>query len=91
MGRMCRYDASGNIEVNISTGSLRDAFLLEEGAAYLNHGAFGATPRTVLAAADGWRRHLEAHPVRFRLWVRISAQIYNQIGDYRRLADALAA
>jgi isopenicillin-N epimerase len=24
-----------------------------------------------------------------RLWVRISAQIYNEIADYRRLADAL--
>jgi hypothetical protein len=30
-------------------------------------------------------------PLRFRLWIRISAQIYNHIGDYRRLADALTA
>ena len=51
--------------MNDSAGSLRDAFLLEDGVAYLNHGAFGATPRTVLAAADQWRRRLEAQPVRF--------------------------
>ncbi len=51
--------------MNDPAGSLRDAFLLEDGVAYLNHGAFGATPRTVLAAADVWRRRLEAQPVRF--------------------------
>ena len=25
-----------------------------------------------------------------RLWVRVSAQYYNELGDYRRLADAIA-
>jgi isopenicillin-N epimerase len=51
--------------MNDLAGSLRDAFLLENGVAYLNHGSYGATPRTVLAAADQWRRRLEAQPVRF--------------------------
>jgi isopenicillin-N epimerase len=51
--------------MNDRAGSMRDAFLLEDGVAYLNHGAYGATPRTVLAAADEWRRRLEAQPVRF--------------------------
>jgi isopenicillin-N epimerase len=31
----------------------------------VNHGSFGATPRTVLAAQDEWRRRLEAQPTRF--------------------------
>lgn len=30
-------------------------FLLDPEAAYLNHGSFGATPRSVLAAQDRWR------------------------------------
>ena len=44
---------------------LRQHFLLERGIAYLNHGSFGATPRTVLAAQRGWQRRMEAEPVRF--------------------------
>jgi isopenicillin-N epimerase len=44
---------------------IRDAFLLEDGVAYLNHGSYGATPRVVLAVADDWRRRMEAQPVRF--------------------------
>lgn len=31
----------------------------------VNHGAFGATPKVVLAAQDNWRRQLEAQPSRF--------------------------
>jgi isopenicillin-N epimerase len=41
-----------------------------------------------------WREHgIEVPIIPFggSLWVRISAQIYNEIGDYRRLADALLA
>jgi len=44
---------------------LRELFLLEPGIAYLNHGAFGATPREVMAASESWRRRLEAEPTRF--------------------------
>ena len=44
---------------------VRELFLLEPGIAYLNHGAFGATPRAVMAAAEAWRRRLEAEPTRF--------------------------
>jgi isopenicillin-N epimerase len=51
--------------MNDLSASLRDAFLLEPGIAYLTHGTYGATPRVVLAAAEGWRRRLEAQPVRF--------------------------
>jgi isopenicillin-N epimerase len=41
-----------------------------------------------------WREHgIEVPIIPFggSLWVRISAQIYNEMGDYRRLADALLA
>ncbi len=46
---------------------LRDAFLLEPGLVFLNHGSFGATPRRVLAARDAWTRRFEADPVRFEV------------------------
>jgi isopenicillin-N epimerase len=41
-----------------------------------------------------WREHgVEVPIIPFggSLWVRISAQIYNEMSDYRRLADALQA
>lgn len=44
---------------------LRRRFMLEPGTAFLNHGSFGAAPRVVLAAADRWRRRMEANPDRF--------------------------
>jgi isopenicillin-N epimerase len=40
----------------------RREFLLESGTAFLNHGSFGAAPRTVLGAAERWRRRMEANP-----------------------------
>jgi isopenicillin-N epimerase len=46
--------------MNDLSASLRDAFLLEPNAAHLNHGSYGATPRVVFAAAENWRRRMEA-------------------------------
>ncbi len=43
----------------------RADFLLAEGHAHLNHGAFGATPRVVLAESDRWRTIMEADPSTF--------------------------
>ena len=45
--------------------SLRRRFLLEPGTVFLNHGSFGTTPRSVLAAAARWQRRMEANPDRF--------------------------
>ncbi len=45
--------------------SIRGEWTLEEGLDYLNHGSFGATPRRVLAAQDGWRAAMERQPMRF--------------------------
>ncbi len=47
--------------------ALKDLFALEGDMVYLNHGAFGATPRRVSAAADHWRRQMERQPMRFML------------------------
>ncbi len=38
---------------------------LDPSVDFLNHGAYGATPRVVLHAQQAWRDRLEAEPVRF--------------------------
>jgi len=45
--------------------SLRDLFLLEPDTCYLNHGAFGATPREVYEAWQARQRAMEANPTRW--------------------------
>jgi isopenicillin-N epimerase len=48
----------------------RDEFLLDPAVTVLNHGSFGATPRAVMDAAEGWRRRMEADTTGFirRIW-----------------------
>lgn len=43
----------------------RADFLIESGVTYLNHGAFGATSRPVMASAQAWRERIEGQPSRF--------------------------
>ncbi|MEQ8818001.1 MAG: aminotransferase class V-fold PLP-dependent enzyme [Thalassobaculum sp.] len=43
----------------------RRLFQLEDGAVYLNHGSYGATPKLVTAAQRRWQDRLEAEPSRF--------------------------
>jgi isopenicillin-N epimerase len=45
--------------------SARDQWLLDPEVAFLNHGSFGATPRTVLDEQDRWRARMERHPTHF--------------------------
>lgn len=45
--------------------AVRDRFLLDPDFLTVNHGSFGALPRTVAAAQDDWRRRMEAQPSRF--------------------------
>lgn len=45
--------------------AIREKWLLEEDAVFLNHGSYGATPRVVLDAQSQWRARLERQPVRF--------------------------
>ncbi len=44
---------------------LAHAWTLDPGVVYLNHGSFGATPRSVLARQTELRTQLEREPVRF--------------------------
>ena len=44
---------------------LRQLFRLEESTTFLNHGSFGLTPVTVLAAQAAFREEMERQPVRF--------------------------
>jgi isopenicillin-N epimerase len=44
---------------------LRKLFLLEDGAIYLNHGSYGATPKSVMKAQRDWQEALEREPSRF--------------------------
>ncbi|MCA9962066.1 MAG: aminotransferase class V-fold PLP-dependent enzyme, partial [Anaerolineales bacterium] len=44
---------------------MRDLFLLDPDIHFLNHGSFGATPRPVMDAYQGWQMRLERQPVRF--------------------------
>jgi len=43
----------------------RADFLLTGGIDHLNHGGYGATPRSVLEAAQGWRLQMETDPSSF--------------------------
>lgn len=43
----------------------RRLFQLEDGAIYLNHGSYGATPKAVTVAQRRWQDRLEAEPSRF--------------------------
>lgn len=45
--------------------SLRDLWSLDPDVVYLNHGSFGACPRSVMSAQDQARAELERQPVRF--------------------------
>jgi len=46
-------------------GSLRDLFLLRPDVVFLNHGSFGACPRSVFEAYQAWQLELEHQPVAF--------------------------
>ena len=48
-----------------SVSDLKRQFLLEPEVVFLNHGSFGATPKPVFEAYQGFQRRLEAQPVRF--------------------------
>lgn len=62
--------------------SIRGEWLLDWSKLTVNHGAYGATPKTVLAAQDAWRREMESQPSLFMRSVLPPA--------LRLAADALA-
>jgi isopenicillin-N epimerase len=60
-----------------------DEWLLDPEVTFLNHGSYGATPRSVLAEQDRWRARMEARPTAFMSYELPSA--------LRKAAGALAA
>ncbi|MFZ2095310.1 MAG: aminotransferase class V-fold PLP-dependent enzyme [Anaerolineales bacterium] len=44
---------------------LKELFLLDPQVIYLNHGSFGACPRSVFETYQSWQRRLEQEPVQF--------------------------
>ena len=44
---------------------MKEHWLLDPSITFLNHGSFGATPRSVLERQSALRRQMEAEPVRF--------------------------
>ena len=62
----------------------RDLFLLDPDVVYLNHGAFGACPRSVFDLYQEWQRELERQPVDLferRLRHELAA-VRDVLGDY---------
>ncbi len=66
---------------------MRDPFLLDPDTVFLNHGSFGACPRPVFEAWQGWQRELERNPV--QLLGRRSAELLGAARE--RLAAFLGA
>lgn len=66
-----------------SKGMSRDEWLLDPAYTFLNHGSYGATPRTVLAEQDRWRERMELHPTGF--------MTYEVPGALREAAARLAS
>ena len=62
--------------------SIRHEWLLDWTKLTVNHGAYGATPKVVLAAQDEWRRRMEAQP---SLFMRLALPV-----ALRDAADRLA-
>lgn len=46
-------------------GTPRSEWQLDPEFTFLNHGSYGATPRTVIAEQDRWRERMERHPTGF--------------------------
>lgn len=67
----------------LSAADVKTLWRLEEGARYLNHGAFGACPAELLEVQAAWRARMERQPARFFM---------NELGGLlREAAAALAA
>ena len=49
----------------VHSASLREQFLLQPDVIFLNHGSFGACPRSVFEAYQAWQLELERQPVEF--------------------------
>ncbi|MDB5295708.1 MAG: Aminotransferase, partial [Phycisphaerales bacterium] len=69
---------------------LRSHWQLAPGVTFLNHGSFGAVPRAVAAAQDGWRRRVEAEPVEMlgRRWPALVAAAREPVAAFLGVAPS---
>src|SRR5215471_21427556 len=44
---------------------MKEKFFLRDDVVYLNHGSYGACPKTIFQDYQDWQRKLEAEPVQF--------------------------
>ena len=61
--QICRSE--GQMDFLQQVGIPRDEWRLDPDFTFLNHGSYGATPRTVSAEQDRWRERMEQHPTGF--------------------------
>jgi len=61
--------------------TLRRLFRLDEAATFLNHGSFGLTPLTVLAAQETLRTEMECQPVQFLSRVTLQPRLRAAAGQ----------
>ena len=57
---------------------MKDHYLLEKNITFLNHGSFGACPKSVFKIYQNWQRLLESQPVQF-----LSHDIYKYLEESR--------
>jgi len=70
--------------------NLKALYLLDPNIAFLNHGSYGACPRPVFEAYQGWQRELEQQPVAFlsRRARPLLAEARNALGRFLGVAGA---
>jgi len=68
--------------------NLRDFFLLDPSIIFLNHGSFGACPKSVMQAYQEWQYRLERQPVSFlgRELTAFDQQARQALGEYLHTA-----
>ena len=57
---------------------MKDQFLLDPNATFLNHGSFGACPRVVFKEYQNWQRRLEFQPGKF-----MTHEVYHYLKEAR--------
>ena len=64
--------------------NLKDEFLLDPAVIFLNHGSFGACPRSVFEDYQNWQRQLERQPVEFlgRRAVDLLAEARTELAEF---------
>jgi isopenicillin-N epimerase len=65
---MQRHFVDSNFQLpisNLQSPLPQSLFLLDPNVVFLNHGSFGATPRSVFEKYQWWQRELERQPVEF--------------------------